>query len=227
MGRFSYDGTDTDWVAISIEKTTPCNRHSGILYRDSGGHLFKLHFGWHWYLANETYSPVACSIPDLDADSPDKPEGEWIAGFCERVGASSRNKRIPYNLKYDESIDFDAATGDILLGAASTGLSCATFVLAILRSAGHKLIDATGWPRAVGDDKSGQIQFVNMLLDSRNPDAQKQGRIVNSEIGTPRIRPDHVSGACLETHSTWPIRHAVCDRNAATVVSQLESAGTP
>lgn len=223
MGRFSHDGADTDWVSISIERSAPCMLHAGILYRDTNRRLFKLHFGGHWYLGNDRYAnDAACSIPDIDAGQPDKADGEWIAGYCEKVAASTRNNKIPYNLKYDEEVSFDDATGDISLGPTSTGLSCATFVLAVLRSSGNKLIDAVRWPQAIGDDKAGQIRFVNMMLDSKNPGAQRQGRIINAEIGTPRIRPDHVAGACLEPHSTWPIRYAICDRNAANVVAELD-----
>lgn len=223
MGRFSLNGVDTDWVAISLERTSACNLHVGILYRDANRRLFKLHFGWHRFLAN-TPSPVdACVIPDIDEGQADKADGEWIAGFCERIAGSSRNQSIPYNLKYDESIEFDDVTGDIFLGPTSTGLSCATFVLAVLRSSGNALIDvASYWPPATGEERTMQLRFVNMMLDDKRPDTQNQGRLINSEIGTPRVRPDHVAGAGLEPHSDWPVRHEQCQRNAALVVASLD-----
>jgi hypothetical protein len=214
LSRFVLDGQSTQWVSVSLERTAPCSLHAGLIWRDADGGLRRLHFAWHRILVDQPYESVACAIPLIDDE-----EGIYVAAFFGKIARGAPKRQIPYNLKYDESVYFDAATGDIHLGSA-TGLSCATFVVAAFRSSGNLLVDVTNWPPASLEDIEAQKRFVALLKGDKNPERQQQGAKVEAEVGCSRIRPDHAAGACIE--SAYPVDHAICERNGREVVSKLD-----
>lgn len=223
QSRFTPDGTATRFVSVSVERTGPCGFHAGLVYRDSKDRLWRLHFAWHHTLSIEPYddNPVCCVMPHFDEPS----DEIWLAKFFDLIAKNPANRRtIPYNLKHDEDVEFDDDTGEIAFGPDSTGLGCATFVLAAFRSGGSRLIDATGWPRASAEDQSRRLRYVNILLDSKSPDRQSQGRRINNEIDSPCISPQHVAGACLEDEIDRPVRFAACEANGVAVVGILDAA---
>jgi len=193
--------------------------HAGIVYLDAGGSLNKLHFGWHRYLLKKPYNNVACAVPLLD-----RAHSMWIATFCGKIARNAANRgTIPYNLKYDEDVDFDTDTGTVRFGPESTGLNCATFVLAVFRSASNPLVSTVGWPAASTEDVTIQTGFINRLLDDPNdPTAAQQARIINSEVGTRRVAPHHVAGSCLENE--YPVPYAPCEANGSYMVTQIDGA---
>lgn len=216
LKRYAVDGQATPWVSVSIERGD-CGLHAGIVYRDANLKLHRLHFGWHRQLHAVAYDAVACSIPPLD-----EADAMWMSKLCGRIASHPSVQGIPYNLKYDQDVAFDTGTGEIMFGVNSTGLGCATFVLAVFRSGGNPLVDVVGWPDASADDKAIQQKFVDMLLRSKDPDKVAQGKKIQGEVGTKRIRPDHVAGACLEDQ--LPVRHAQCHANAQRVVAEIDKA---
>ncbi len=215
--RFSLLPTGTNWVAVCIEATGTCTQHVGIVYRDAALQLHKLHFAWHRRLMDESCPRLlACSMPNFD------PADElFVAAYCAKIARTAPNRAIPYNLKIDERVSFDPATGDVVFGNGFTGLSCSTFVAAVFRSAGNNLVSVTGWPPADAEDIEVQTFYVEMLEKSRNPEHQAHGHRIRSEIGTPRIRPYHVAGACLENKENYPVPHSICDSNGRWILSQM------
>lgn len=167
LNRFVLDGQNTPWVSVSVERVDQCGLHAGIVYRDADDNLHRLHFGWHRILFSAPYGKedvpyaarVACALPLLE-----KEDAMWVSAFCGKIARHAPEKKIPYNLKYDEDVAFDKDTGDIILGVNSTGLGCATFVLAVFRCSANPLVDVTDWPDSTADDKSTQQRFVDALL---------------------------------------------------------------
>lgn len=215
LNRFLNDGKDTPWVSVSLERTGPCNLHAGIIYRQADDKLRRLHFGWHRQLYNFEYEKMACAIPPLD-----EADAMWMSAFCGKIARHASSNNIPYNLKYDEDVAFDPETGGVIFGVNSSGLGCATFVLAVFRSGGNRLVDVTDWPEANVDDKAVQQGFVNALLKSSDPDKLAQGERIKGEVGTKRIRPDHVAGACLE--DALPVRYSECEANGLWIVAKMD-----
>ncbi|MEX2174142.1 MAG: hypothetical protein WD872_07255 [Pirellulaceae bacterium] len=220
LDRLTTNPVDTQWVSVSVERNQQCNLHAGIVHRTGENEVKKLHFGWHRSLYNYFVTgPVVCAIPDVA-----KPAHRlWLAVFCGLVADNIPKRNIPYSLKHDEDVAFDERTGEVKFGNEDSGLNCATFVVAVFRCAGHPLINSKGWPKASIDDIAIQKQSVRSMLDSSDPDIQQQGRKNSRDIGTPRIRPDHVAGACLEKEAAGPARFAACEANSAHVVTALDS----
>jgi len=179
----------------------------------------RLHFGWNHKLLHDTCRDDApCAIPILDPI--ELADEFFIAGLCGKIARSAVNKTIPYNLKLDRDVTFDQATGDVQFGKEYTGLSCATFVVAVFRSSGNPLVDTANWPMPTKEDIAVQREFVALLEQSEKAEDQAQAILIRDEIGTPRARPEHVAGACLE--DMLPVSHAVCDENGKAIVPILD-----
>ncbi len=159
----------------------------------------------------------------------DAAEEPYIASYCGKVGTSHHNQRsIPYNLKYDPDTQFDVG-GKLVLSSHGTGLSCATFVMTVFRSAGHPLIDAESWvicdPREAARDEAVQCGFVDQLAASGDPSQQAQAARITPEIGCPRYRPQDVAGAGLEDYPS--VSFSVCRANGEYILSLLTSSQMP
>jgi hypothetical protein len=225
--RLTDNGSQTRHVSVSIEAVPQgCNLHIGIVYRWRH-RLRRVHFAFHRKLENIEYDnedEIPCALPDLDiADE------LWLAKFFQRIAFNSSNRKgIPYNFRNDEAVEFDGTTGACRFGPDSTGLGCATFVVAAFRSGGVPLVDASNWPGATENDRLRRTRLIEFLRNkSPEPDAKGQADVIEKEIDAPCISPQHVVGACLESSDTWPVGHAICQANGAAIVEKLGVKGWP
>jgi hypothetical protein len=215
LERLSTDGNGIALVSVMVQRTPSCTTHAGILYRDTDDKLWHLHFAWHKDLRRHAlHARCVCAQPTLETE-----HAILLAAVCERIAALRLKLQIPYNLKHDRDVAFDPDTGEVTFGPMSTGLSCSTFVAAVFRSSGQNLIDATTWPSANAEDQNVQQLFVRALEQSGNPDQVHQAHIVKSEIGTARIRPEHVCGACLYN---LPADHQQCHVAGHEIIRRLD-----
>ena len=97
--------------------------HTGIFFRASDQICRVLHLAWHYQLrCDDATDGWAFVAPILDPV-----ELQVLAGFCSLLRA--RRPRLPYGLRFDAS-QFDD-DGRFVPGPGDTGLTCATFVMAI------------------------------------------------------------------------------------------------
>jgi hypothetical protein len=219
ISRFTQSSDDVPIVAVFLERTSAGNLHTGIIYRDGNRVAHRLHFGWHKNLiySEKCRKDIGCAIPQLDAL--ELSHEQFIAGFCKRIRDSTANKKIPYNLKLDPDVKFDPITGDIQVGPEFTGLSCATFVVAVFRSSGNPIVDHSSWPPANAEDIAAQTGYVHSL--ESDPQTARQAAVVKSEIGGPRMRPEHVAGACLEDLPP-PAKYQECDAAGLAIIKIVD-----
>lgn len=196
--------------------------HAGIVYRAESS-LRLLHHAFHLDLRDDELRPgtrsFVCVVPNLMRD-----DRVALAGYCRRIFlVNSRNGGIPYNLELEAGTDFDPDTGELILPASATGMTCATFVLHVFRSAGNPLIDPIGWPKAA--DRPGDLEmqqsFVRILEENPSPAYQAQAGRIRHQIGCPRIRPEDVAGACLE--DSLPSQFCHCDPNGRLIVAVVQT----
>lgn len=221
--RFTFSGNSIPFVAVSIQRgmEPQCNLHAGIVFRYRE-RLRRLHFAWHKDLATGDYRDgLACGVIDLD-----DADAIWLAKYFQRIAEHPGNREIPYNLKHDEHVAFNEETGAIAFGVDSTGLGCATFVVAAFRSGGHLLVDVNDWPPATDADRLRRLGFIQ-ALNSGDADQQKQALRIEGEVDSPCIAPQHVFGACLEDMDARPANHAVCDANGQAAIALLDAGPTP
>src|SRR5437762_521119 len=114
--------------------------HTGIAFRGEEGFPRLLHLAWHLALFNDDFQAARddylCAVPNLR-----RADAIALAGYCRRIFRvnNAGGQRIPYNLEYEPGMGFDPDTGDLVLPAGATGMSCTTFVVHVFRSSGNPL----------------------------------------------------------------------------------------
>jgi hypothetical protein len=190
-------------VAVAISEVAPGRRHTGIFYRvDDTGPIEFLHLAWHCDLRLESdfsskYCWVAPNIP--------KARLRQVAALCDDIVAANLPDRIPYASGPPIGA-FDAHTKRFLLGPTRTGLTCASFVLAVFERAKLRLVTYSGWPSPDSID----IEFQQFVLDNLrgHPGVSTEHiDVVEREVGTSvRYRPEQVAGAAA-IRGRRPVRY--------------------
>ena len=90
---------------------------------------------------------------------------------------------------------FDEQTKKFLIGPTNTGLTCASFVLAVFERAQLRLTHYLGWASPDAEDIQWQQSVVDNLRNTPGVSPEHM-QVVEQEIGTSvRYRPEQVAGA--------------------------------
>jgi hypothetical protein len=184
--------------------------HVGILHGRSSGQIEFLHLAWHNRLKNEApkddFAWVVSGLP--------RERAMQVAAQCRRVVQRNRSGEVPYALRFRHSRF--RRTGELLLGCTESGLTCATFVLAVFGSVGIDLLELEQW-HARPDDLMFQASVVAGLrrtleecqkklssdrfiaehaeLADRVERLEQHIIQVQDEVGCVRYRPAEVAGS--------------------------------
>lgn len=176
----------TPVVGIGIRKTAASSWHVGLLHVQEELPWF-LHLAWHLDLRNECFEQSRHAWVLLDV-----PPGRirTIAAYFRRVWKRNQSRGVPYGLRYDATSFHD--DGRLLLGPTEHGLTCATFVIAVLRGARINLVDVSSWPQRTDD-----IVWHETVVETLRKHGAAESHIVavEGEIGCARFRPLEVAGA--------------------------------
>lgn len=179
--------------AVAIAKTAIDQTHLGILYRDGENKLWFLHLAWNYKLLSRTFPLTYQWLP---TDQP-SPILKFLAVICDNI--RKQNPPIPYGLS-KAGILFSPTTGEILRTENGTGLTCASFILAIFSTYNLQLFKEEEWPEDA--NMAWQEKIVFYLIQSNAPPEQVQA--VSREVGqAKRFTPSEVLGASAEPN--WPI----------------------
>lgn len=179
-------------VAVIIGEPEINQRHTGILFRvnDEGAFQF-LHLAWHCDLRcqnklSKKYCWVDPKIPTARL--------RQLAAICDDIAHANLVEEIPYS--FGTPIDaFDEKTKKFLLGPTTTGLTCASFVLAVFERAQLRLAHYSGWSAPDSEDIRWQQSILGKLRETPGVSADHVN-VVEREIGTSvRYRPEQVAGA--------------------------------
>lgn len=186
--------------------------HTGLLFRAADGETRVLHLAMHLRLESGTCEKWVCADPGLDAIELDS-----VAGFCTLLNA--RRPRLPYGFRLGESrLD---ESGRFVAGANETGLTCATFVVAVFEWAKVPLIDVSTWEVRT-DDQEAQRELVEVLARSR--DATKEHiAAVKREVGCIRVRAEEV--AASSTMSVRPVSFTDAAQIGKEVLAEFSALG--
>jgi hypothetical protein len=120
---------------------TPLDAHTGIFYVDADDRPHVLHLAFHYDLQSQPLSAPGEWLASVWAPPPLPPErAEAVAALCERVWETSGEDGLPYALRYVRKSHFVRGSGELRLAKDTHGLTCATFVLALLSSSGVRLL---------------------------------------------------------------------------------------
>jgi hypothetical protein len=171
-------------VGAIVCVTEQGNLHAGLLYR-RGGEVSALHLGWKDRLLDEWSWSGMWTTPSAPIE-----KLAFAAGMCRLVWRRfERLGRFAYGIGF-EGTTFDA-TGRLVLGPNSHGLTCATLILAVMESAGIPVVDESTWPVRTEKDR----EFLDFVRPFATPE---HFAVLESEVnaGVRRIHPDEVVGAC-------------------------------
>ncbi|MEX2139712.1 MAG: hypothetical protein WD894_10650 [Pirellulales bacterium] len=180
------------WVVVAVGEPNPDQRHIGVMHRDRNASYHFLHLAWHCLLRNDADRPAYLSVwvaPNVPAE-----RQRTIAAFCRRVWRKNERNGIPYAFSNPQGA-FDPASGAFLIGPSRFGLTCSSFVLAVLHAAGLQVADYSTWPAGRAGDREWQQKII-LDLESQQTE-QVHIEHLRSEIGTVRFRPEEVAAATV------------------------------
>lgn len=217
---FPLSDFDTqDIIGVSVCKTSEEGSHVGILYYNSDGEKKFLHLAFHYYLRHDSISDIenkeGYRWVKLCVDEVLLPS---IAQTCENVAAREQNQSIPYGLYY-RNAKFDA-DGVLKIDNEVCGLSCSTFVIAILEGAGLSFINFKDWKSRPEDIKAHK-QLVEMLEKHKTQFNISDEHIANvkKEITSLRCKPHEIAGAA--TNETPPSDFNYCENTGKGIYELL------
>ncbi|HEX7940443.1 MAG TPA: hypothetical protein VF488_01485 [Gemmatimonadaceae bacterium] len=210
-------------IAIYIVRTGGRQFHAGIYYRDHGDPSV-LHFAWDRDLRNDTPGDVCKGLPyglialDLDDD-----DAQALCALCRQIAG---RHSLTFRFRFAEwRPRFDLRTAEVIPPAIDEryGFTCATFVLAMLRSAlVEELLALDQWPVPDSDDTDARWQkkLAEMLCPTGA--SAEDAASVLAGIGARRVHPTDVAGGGMHSREYWPVSFVDSRREGEQAAQRLQ-----
>lgn len=176
---------DVTLPSIVLMKAFENQYHTGLLYKDHDGNKI-LHLAWHRNM--QSISPTDEYIwTEIQAEPL---TSRQISAACRLIWKEERKSSIPYGFGSPIFV-FDSRTGEYIVKDINIGLTCSSFVLAILSFIGFDLIDYNSWPTDYKEAKEWQVKMISLL--SQSPRKEKEHiDILEKQVGNTRYLPQQV-----------------------------------
>lgn len=103
------------------------------------------------------------------------------------------------------------------------GFTCATFVLAMLRSAAlEELLALDEWPIPTPDDTDDRWQKRLAEMLCSNEASPEDVAMVLAGIGARRVLPTDVAGGAMRSHEHWPVGFVDSRREGDQIATRLQ-----
>lgn len=195
-----------EYFSLAIRRVSPEQNHCGVLYQAPDGSTWITHLAWNYALRSSAVPPDYCWMPT----TLDEPNCKLLAVLTERIRTA--DPAIPYGLDA-EGISFDRETGAIELGRSGKGLTCAVFILALLRTHGLTLLEEGSWP------SEANIEWQERIVATLRESSPDHAAAVEADIGCRRFSPGEVVGA--SAIENWPVPFADAAAASLEVEAQL------
>lgn len=173
--------------AIAIRAVDDDQRHAGAYFRDSKNVLALLHLAFHHDQRVGVPSTQYRWVEIVEIDSA---MGNYLASVCRRVAERAESPTFGFG-----RARIDRATGSFEQEGVRRGVTCATFLLALLASHGIDLVDLDSW-QARSEDAEWQAQIVRLIEAGDSPDRHEHAQTIRADVGQcVRIRPEEVAAA--------------------------------
>lgn len=210
-------------VALYIGRTGRDQFHTGLYHRDHGDARV-LHFAWDRDLCNDAPGDVLEGRDyGLIALSLDEDDAQTLCALCRQVAA---RHSVSFRFRFAEwQPRFDLITAEVIPPAADErfGFTCATFVLAMVRSAIlEELLALDQWPVPIPDDTDDRWQ--RRLAKLFCPDEASPADVarVLAGIGARRVLPADVAGGAMQPREHWPVGFADSRREGEQIATCLQ-----
>lgn len=205
-----------DKVAIALTTSPAGNTgHIGIAFYSSDKEPHVLHLAWHRELRKEAVSALKNSWIAAPLKIPSS-ASKQVAAYMQVV--ANHEYHINYGINLIDAMGSFAPDGTYTPSANSDGLTCATFVLEILRAQCIDLVDLGSWI-AIPEN----IVWANLVCDSLEKYGADHIHIarVRGNINGLRLRPFEVAGAAQMGQKSWPCSFEGVQTSAANVEKQF------
>jgi hypothetical protein len=203
-------------IAVAVAHSHLGGGHIGLAFHSAKSGPCVLHLAWHKVLKadqipQQLHACWAAFVPPLP-----KLASKQVVAFVRTVAA--RGAQINYG------IDFISAQGSFLENGTyrpprgSTGLTCASFVVEVLRSASIKLVKEETWQANPANEEWGNE--VCYLLHTTGADADHV-EAVRSTVNGLRLRPFEVAGAASLSEKHRPAAFEEVQGPAKVVAENL------
>lgn len=214
-------GQDAELVAaVYITRTRPDQFHAGLYHRDHGDPRV-LHFAWDRNLRDEAPDAVFQGSYGLVTLSLDVEDAQTLCALCRQVAATH-----PQTLRFrfaEWRPRFDPQTAAVVPATDERhGFTCATFVLAMLRSVPvPELLALEQWPAPTpdADDDRWQQKLVTLLCPTGTP--LEDVANVLAGVGARRVRPTDVAGGAMLAPEHWPVGFVDSRREGERIATHL------
>jgi len=219
--------------AVVLVRVTEAQFHLGLRHGADAREPV-LHLAWHRLLRDQVLDqvtqPHGHALPAAVITlSLDPLVDEVLLLLADRVATRYANQ--PSSIAYgfgDAFATFEAEAGR--LTDPDAAFTCATFVLAMLRSVGVQLIDVTRWRAPTSDDLRWQRETGEKLLswiaERIHGDLSRAEERVAHDLGSCRYRPTDVAGSALFGPDTWPAGVEDVDPRARELEAMLPWSGS-
>lgn len=202
-------------VGLAIGRSGPQQNHVGLIYKRDDD-VWACHLRWHHLLSFEApeqaFGPPVTGFLWANLALPD---AETLRAVAAVIGAIEvAHPDIPYGFSWDG--DAFNPDGTLIQAPLGQGLTCATFVLKVLRAAGVELIDFVGW-QDQQSDQEWRDKIIGMLngrnVDPSHIDALKR------DVSARRVKPEDVVGAGMQ--SPKPVPAQLVQETAVKVAQEV------
>lgn len=207
-----------DQVVIAVSKSDLGGGHVGICFHSAKNGPKVLHLEWHRKLR-------AHSIPmDLKscwiASPLNIPNGASKAIVAFTRAVATRGPTINYGINFIAAKGSFDSNGTYKPPKGSDGLTCATFIVELLRAGKVDLVKSEDWKA-----HSANIVWANIVCKSLDNTAgvdQAHVDAVRRNINGLRMRPFEVAGAASLDSKSWPAKFDDVQGPAQHVADQLD-----
>jgi hypothetical protein len=171
-----------------IKRVEPDQLHVGFLYKLGDERARMVHLAWHNRLTDEDPVPdyfwIQCGLPDTVRNV-----------IAPALAGVAQDQQLPYSPLY-EGIYFVDGTLRYNRNSPGEGLTCATFLMAVLDALGYPLFNAAEW-HARPEDEAWTERIIRRLAASPGVSTDHTEAIRARPRGA-RFRPEEVSGSLSE-----------------------------
>ncbi len=131
-------------------------KHVALAYKADNSKVMLLHLGWNHLLYHQEWPGM---YQWLEVRGLDRELQETFADWAVLVANASPGTPIPYSIIFYPGQNFDV-DGHFINQNDGSGLTCATFLLALFSDYNLPLVDIDSWP----ESRSGDLTWVRKIL---------------------------------------------------------------
>lgn len=209
-------------IAGSIVTRDTNQKHIALIYRANNFKVMLLHLGWHHQLCHHEWDE---KYHWLEFNGLDRELQETFADWAVMVANASPGTPIPYSVIFRPDKNFDQNGHFINLNDGS-GLTCATFLLALFNDYNLPLINISDWPESRENDLKWLRKILKMLrntvVKSENMPKWEWLEQFRHRHRLKRFRPEEVF-ATAELFSGEPLSFSVLEKAGCKINSIIPS----